>query len=82
MTEYICPDCSKNFGNKKDHLERHKNRKNPCVKIFLSMPENKLSNSIIAQNPPKFSIKKSIISDSYEKNNEIKNNEQHSSSTH
>lgn len=32
MTEYICDKCLKNFGNKKDHLERHLNKKKPCVK--------------------------------------------------
>lgn len=38
MTEYICPDCMKNFGNKKDHLDRHTNKKKPCKpkKIFCT----------------------------------------------
>ena len=30
MTEYICPDCLKNFSNSKSHFERHRNKKKPC----------------------------------------------------
>jgi hypothetical protein len=51
MTEYICPDCLKNFGNKKDHLERHKNRKIPCVKNKFILPNNLLITPPIPQNP-------------------------------
>lgn len=32
MIEYICPTCFKNFGNRKDHFEKHKKRKFPCKK--------------------------------------------------
>ena len=31
MTEYICPDCLKNFANSKSHFERHRNKKKPCT---------------------------------------------------
>lgn len=33
MTEYVCEKCFKNFGNKKDHLERHLNKKKQCISI-------------------------------------------------
>ena len=42
MTEYVCYKCKKNFGNKKDHLERHINKKKSCVE----------NNDNILQNPP------------------------------
>jgi len=31
MTEYICQNCLKNFANSKSHLERHINKKKPCI---------------------------------------------------
>jgi hypothetical protein len=31
MTEYVCPDCLKNFANSKSHFERHINKKKPCI---------------------------------------------------
>ncbi len=30
MTEYICEKCLKSFGNKKDHYEKHLNKKKQC----------------------------------------------------
>ena len=39
MTEYCCSNCLKNFGNKKDHWERHKNRTNPCKFKFQTPPK-------------------------------------------
>jgi hypothetical protein len=33
LINYSCPDCLKNFGNKKGNYLYHINRKNPCVKI-------------------------------------------------
>jgi hypothetical protein len=32
MTEYKCEKCLKIFGNKKDHYERHLNKKKSCIK--------------------------------------------------
>ena len=31
--KYICPKCSKDFGNHKYHYEIHLNKKKSCVKI-------------------------------------------------
>ena len=61
MTEYICPECFKNFGNKKDHLERHINRKKSCVKTDLSIPKNILLTPQTPPNPPNFDIKNQKI---------------------
>ena len=35
---YICQECNKNFGNRKDNYETHTNRKKPCVKIAPDTP--------------------------------------------
>jgi len=47
---YICNICKKNFGNKKDHYDMHKNRKTSCVKKSnneLQNPPQVLQNSPI-----------------------------------
>lgn len=49
--EYICEICNKNFGNKKDHFEAHKNKKKPCVKKSNDVIQIALNSSQI---PPKF----------------------------
>jgi DNA-directed RNA polymerase subunit RPC12/RpoP len=48
MTEYICPTCFKNFGNKKDHYEKHINKKKRCItngKNLLKNTQNLLKNT-------------------------------------
>jgi hypothetical protein len=46
MIVYKCQYCGKIFGNKKDHYDRHLNRKKPCVKILDIISE------IAPENPP------------------------------
>ena len=44
MTEYKCDKCLKSFGNKKDHLQRHINKKKSCIdnKKLLKIPPQNL----------------------------------------
>jgi hypothetical protein len=76
MTEYICLNCYKNFGNKKDHYQRHKNRKNPCKlkenKLIIIPPfelQNTPESSILISNIPIcVKIKSNESSDEIKKN--------------
>ena len=60
IKEYTC-DCGLNFGNKKDHWERHINRKYPCKALNKNMHQNAPKKH---QNAPKKQKKiKNIIDD-------------------
>ena len=37
MSDYICVNCGKNFGNIKQRYTQHINRKFPCVKVIIEM---------------------------------------------
>ena len=52
LIEYICPECKKNFGNRKDNYETHLKRKNPCIKLAPEPMEEPLIT------PPEQPIKK------------------------
>ena len=38
LITYICPECLKNFGNKKGNYLKHINKKNNCVKMQFPTP--------------------------------------------
>jgi hypothetical protein len=47
MTEYICLDCLKNFGNSKSHFERHLNKKKSCKINNIFTPNlHQISNNL------------------------------------
>jgi hypothetical protein len=58
---YVCLNCLKSFGNRKDYYEKHLNNKKPCKKII---PEE------VIQTPPQI-IQTNLINEEIKQNNNI-----------
>ena len=71
--QYICPNCNKDFGQK-SNLDRHLNKKNPCVKTPLKNIELQINPNKSVNNPEIQVIPDVIIQEDIQEPNQIENN--------